>query len=317
MGANTTQFCALIRTPQRLDVLLAGVFAEHSRSQTGKWIAEGAVEVDGKLMQKSAYLVQAKQIISCKTPEHAPTNVLPNTELDCPVLFENASCIVVNKPLGMLTHPTADPASFHTSVASWLSARLDGKKDAPTLGARPGIVHRLDKWTSGALLLAKSDAAMRWYAEAFEQRSTTKIYLALVCGRLPYPKGRIDSPIGRDQVRRIAMAVTSLGKNAISEYTVLAEGKLGSETVSLVRVHIHTGRTHQIRVHFASIGHPLVGDEVYFTRITHTLLRGQWLHAAHLEIPDMDTKKLLVVDAPLPPVFTEILREASIEVPTI
>lgn len=312
----TTHLCAFGQTPQRLDVLLAGVFSDLSRSQAGLWIRAGGVHVEGMPVQKPGHMVRHGQEIILPKREGVPSTVIPNHELSCPILQETHTCVIINKPLGLLTHPTSTPASFRQSAASWLAAYLQGNPHRPTLGSRPGIVHRLDQWTSGALLLAKSDAATLWYAKAFAERQTEKIYLALVCGRPHHAKGHIDAPIGRDPHRRIAMAVHTAGKAAQSAYEVLAEGVLDGHPVSLLRVQIFTGRTHQVRVHLASIGHPLVGDRVYHTRVPSPHLSGQWLHAWALTVPDMEGGAPLSVVAPLPPSFLDVLTEATIPHPT-
>lgn len=273
-------------------------------------IKNGGVEVGGVAAKKPGMLVKPDaEITVLYTENTVPDRVLPNSALECEVLYTDANIVIINKPLGMLTHPTTDPASFSESAASWLLAH--GGQALENI-LRPGIVHRLDKWTSGCLLLAKTDAALHFYASAFEKRHVTKEYLALVEGRPAYAQGTIDAPIGRDATNRVAMGLREDGRASRTSYSVLAEGTLHGQPVSLLRLELHTGRTHQIRVHLSSIGHPVVGDATYGSHLPHKLLAGQWLHAWQLTVPNMQEEGQIHVTASLPASFQQILDETGI-----
>lgn len=299
--------------PVRLDILLAGVFDEMSRSKITEKVKRFGVHIDGKLVKKPGAITQPDTEVMVDWPELAhPSQVEPNADLPCEILYEDSNCVIVNKAAGLLTHPTADPASFRMSAASWLVAHIQGKNPGGD-AQRPGIVHRLDQWTSGCLLLAKTEEALRFYATAFEQRTVIKEYLALVEGILEFPEGTIDAPIGRDHKHRTAMGINDAGRQAKTSYTVLDTGTWNGVAVSLLRLRLHTGRTHQIRVHLAGIGHPVVGDPTYGARIHPSELSGQWLHALQLTIPKMGAEgETITAKASLPPAFLQVLTQTGI-----
>lgn len=258
----------------RVDKYIAQEVPDLSRSFVKKLLDEGQVTVDGK-MPKASYKVEAGDVIVVRVPPPEPTEVRAE-DIPLRILYEDADIVVVDKPAGMVVHP----AHGHRS-GTLVNALLAHCTDLSGISGelRPGIVHRLDKDTSGLLLVAKNDVAHRHLQRQFKQRLVHKIYLALTEGLLPTPRGVIDAPIGRDPQQRKRMAVLPRGgREARTEYRVLEH--LTQHT--LVEAEPVTGRTHQIRIHFASIGHPLAGDRVYGFRKQRLPLRRQFLHAARI-----------------------------------
>ena len=258
----------------RVDKYIAQEVPDLSRSFVKKLLDEGQVTVDGK-MPKASYKVEAGDVIVVRVPPPEPTEVRAE-DIPLRILYEDADIVVVDKPAGMVVHP----AHGHRS-GTLVNALLAHCTDLSGISGelRPGIVHRLDKDTSGLLLVAKNDVAHRHLQRQFKQRLVHKIYLALTEGLLPTPRGVIDAPIGRDPQQRKRMAVLPRGgREARTEYRVLEH--LTQHT--LVEAEPVTGRTHQIRIHFASIGHPLAGDRVYGFRKQRLSLRRQFLHAARI-----------------------------------
>lgn len=258
----------------RVDKYIAQEVPDLSRSFVKKLLDEGQVTVDGKV-PKASYKVEAGDVIVVRVPPPEPTEVRAE-DIPLRITYEDADIVVVDKPAGMVVHP----AHGHRS-GTLVNALLAHCTDLSGIDGelRPGIVHRLDKDTSGLLLVAKNDMAHRHLQRQFKQRLVHKIYLALTEGLLPTPRGVIDAPIGRDPQQRKRMAVLPRGgREARTEYRVLEH--LTQHT--LVEAEPVTGRTHQIRIHFASIGHPLAGDRVYGFRKQRLPLRRQFLHAARI-----------------------------------
>ncbi|MEP0804470.1 MAG: RluA family pseudouridine synthase [Chloroflexota bacterium] len=288
--------------PERLDKFLTAQFAEFSRSRIQQLIAAGCVEVDGRAARKAGQPLEAGSTLTVRIPPPAPSGLLPeNIPLD--ILFENDDLLVVNKPAGMVVHPAAG----HTS-GTLVNAVLGYDSDLEGIGGeeRPGVVHRLDKETSGLILLAKNERAHRWLQDQFRLRNVEKTYLALVDGKPPTPAGRVEAPIGRDPKNRKRMAIVpaSKGREAVSEYKTLEE----FEKHTLLEFHPLTGRTHQIRLHCAFLKCPIVGDMVY-GRKTPTLEIGRhFLHAWRLNILLPNEKEPRTFEAPLPDELENILR---------
>jgi len=262
----------------RLDKFLVSQLPEYSRSRLQALIRDGFVKIDGKVVSKTGTVLVPRQTVEIVLPEPESTNLIPE-EIPLNVIFENQDLMVINKPAGMVVHPAAGHATgtlVHAALAH--APELEG------IGGerRPGIVHRLDKDTSGLILVAKNDRAHRWLQDQFRLRKVKKVYLALVDSFAPTPTGRIEAYIGRDPEHRKKMAIVSAqkGREAVTEYRVL-------ETFanhSLIEVHPLTGRTHQIRLHLAFLGCPIVGDTIYGHRKSSLELQRHFLHAARLTI---------------------------------
>lgn len=266
---------------QRLDQFLVE-FLGISRNQIQRLIKEECIYLNHK-SEKANTRVKINDELLYRIPA-AKETTLKGQDIPLDIIFEDKNMLVINKPAGMVVHP--DESGHHEGTI--VHAVLAHCKNLSGIGGekRPGIVHRLDKDTSGVLLIAKNDATHQKLTKLFHDRKVKKTYLALVKGQPKSQKGRIEAPINRSTTNRKKMAVSHQGKNAISTFEVLAAYR----GVSLLKVNIETGRTHQIRVHLASIGHPVVGDPVYGDKklneefkVKHGLSR-QYLHAEEIKI---------------------------------
>ena len=296
---------------ERLDRALAQQFPELSRTRAQAVIKAGAVRVNGQPVRASHVLEVGQRIeldadaLTSATPSGSPGAQAPQPEaIPLRVVYEDDHLLVVDKPTGLVVHPAPGHASG--TLVNALLAHLPGL-EAGDDASRPGIVHRLDKDTSGLMVIAKDAATHAALAEQMKEHSTIKRYLALVEGRMPAPEGVIDAPIGRDPRHRQRMALVSEingGREARTRFKVLRElrGR------SLLELQLETGRTHQIRVHLASVGHPVVGDIVY-GRTQQPLPPRQFLHATHLEFVHPTTGEWLLFDAPLPPDLADFLAQ--------
>ena len=244
-------------TPERLDKFLVGLLQEFSRSRIQGLIANGCVDVNGHAAKKAGQPLESGSNVTVRIPPPAPTDLVAE-DIPLDIIFENDDLIVVNKPAGMVVHP----AVGHSS-GTLVNAVLGYDPEIEGIGGeeRPGVVHRLDKETSGLILLAKNERAHRWLQDQFRLRKVDKTYLALVDGKPPTPSGRVEAHIGRDPSHRKRMAIVSesRGREAISEYKTIEEFK----SHTLLEFHPLTGRTHQIRLHCAFLKCPIVGDKVY------------------------------------------------------
>jgi 23S rRNA pseudouridine1911/1915/1917 synthase len=299
---------------RRLDLFLAARLDGHSRSRLQALIEAGHVQVDGEPSRASAR-VRAGQSVSLAAPAPAPADPQPE-DIPLAIPFQDAHLLVVDKPAGMVVHPGAGNAS-----GTLVNALLHHVRDLSGVGGvlRPGLVHRLDRGTSGLLLVAKDDATHRALARQFAGRSVEKEYLAVVLGVPRARAGSIATPIGRDPVHRKRMSVRApRGREARSDYA-LVEALDGA---ALLRVRIHTGRTHQIRVHLASIGHPVAGDAAYggartppsrnaATREALAAFPRPALHAARLSFTHPVTGERLTFESPLPEDLRALLAELS------
>lgn len=297
----------------RLDKILVSHFADRTRQYLQKIIEEGCVEVNGKKAKASAKLK-----LSDKVEVHFPAPKelkLKAVKIPIEIVYEDEDLLVVNKPSGMAVHPGAGESHLEDSLVSALLYYCRGKLSGISGVMRPGIVHRLDKDTSGLLVVAKNDKAHQALSAQFRDREVEKTYYALVAGRLVPERGTIDAPIGRDPRDRKKMAVVSdaKGRQAVTKYRVLKY--LGDFTY--VEISLITGRTHQIRVHFASIGHPLAGDPLYGrSRINKFFeeeygLKRVFLHAGRLSLvlPSAKTaQKKEEFRAPLPADLQKVLK---------
>lgn len=262
----------------RLDKFLTACLPELSRSRIQALIREGRATVNGEVITKTGTALEDGQTITLELPPPQPTDLIPEA-IPLDVIFENDDLLVINKPAGMVVHPAAGHWSgtlVHAALAH--APNLEGVGGEQ----RPGIVHRLDKDTSGLILVAKTDRAHRYLVDQFRLRRVQKTYLALVDGHLPTPEGRVEAPIGRDETHRRKMAIVSpdKGREAVTEYHVAEV----FPKHTLVEAHPLTGRTHQIRLHMSFLGCPIVGDTLYGHRHASLPVQRQFLHAAHLRL---------------------------------
>jgi len=275
---------------KRLDQFLRERLPEYSRSRLQHWIETGRVQVNGSA-EKRSYMLKGAERIHVEPAELPPLRAVPE-DLPLEILYEDDAVIAINKAAGMIVHSGAGRHSG-TLVNALLHryGALSGVGDP----LRPGIVHRLDRLTSGVLLIARIDAAHRDLARQFSSREVEKIYLALVHGQLKADQGRITAPIARDPLRRLRMtAKLARGRSATTEYRVLKR----YEKFTFLEVKIATGRTHQIRVHMASVGHPVVGDKLYGAPAS-TLGR-YFLHAHRISFTGPTSGERITIAAPLP-----------------
>ncbi|SDB26647.1 23S rRNA pseudouridine1911/1915/1917 synthase [Streptococcus henryi] len=282
----------------RLDKALADL-TELSRSQANEEIKKGTVLVNGKAA-KAKYAVKVGDVISYQVPEE---EILEYKAEDIPldIIYEDEDVAVVNKPQGMVVHPSAGHPS-----GTLVNALMYHVKDLSSINGvvRPGIVHRIDKDTSGLLMIAKNDTAHNALAAELKDKKSLRKYIAIVHGNLPNDRGMIEAPIGRSEKDRKKQAVTAKGKEAVTRFQVLE--RFGDYT--LVELTLETGRTHQIRVHMAYIGHPVAGDPAYGPRKT-LKGEGQFLHAQTLGFTHPSTGEEMAFTAPAPAIFQEILEK--------
>lgn len=285
---------------ERLDRFLADVLGEASRTQIQRLIKSGLVTVGEKMVAKPALRLTAGDVVTVQLPKTQPQALIAES-IPLSILYEDDDLVAVDKPAGMVVHPARGHKSgtlVNAALARWPQViDLLGEE-------RPGIVHRLDKDTSGVIVLAKTHPALLSLQEQFKARTVSKQYVALVEGIPHNSKGIINAPIGRDSRQRKRMAVISNGRPSLTNYCV-AEMFEGN---ALLDVYPETGRTHQIRVHLAWIGHPVVGDKVYGRRKQQIKLKRHFLHAANLKVQSPSGDNELTFSAPLPMELTEVLN---------
>lgn len=284
---------------QRIDKVLPELNSEWSRTQIQDWIKLSLVTVNGKVV-KSNYKVKLNDQINVTEKEVIETDIKPeNLNLD--IYYEDDDVAIVYKPKGMVVHPSA--GHYTGTLVNGLMYQM---KNLSGINGevRPGIVHRIDKDTSGLLMVAKNDIAHRGLVDQLVDKSVTRKYTALVHGNIPHDYGTVDAPIGRNKNDRQAMDVVDDGKEAVTHFNV----KKHFKNYTLVECQLETGRTHQIRVHMKYIGFPLVGDTKYGPRKTMDI-GGQALHAGVIGFEHPITKEYIEQEAPLPQYFNEILTE--------
>ncbi|HGS8281670.1 TPA: RluA family pseudouridine synthase [Streptococcus pyogenes] len=287
----------VITSGQRLDKALADL-SPLSRGQANDQIKQGLVLVNGQ-QKKAKYTVQAGDVICFELPkEEVLEYQAQNIPLD--IIYEDDALAIINKPQGMVVHPSAGHPS-----GTMVNALMYHIKDLSSINGvvRPGIVHRIDKDTSGLLMVAKTDAAHQALAEELKAKKSLRKYLAIVHGNLPNDRGMIEAPIGRSEKDRKKQAVTAKGKEAVTRFTVLE--RFGD--YSLVELQLETGRTHQIRVHMAYVGHPVAGDPLYGPRKTLSG-HGQFLHAKTLGLTHPMTGKEMIFTVEAPEIFQKVLK---------
>lgn len=288
----------------RLDKVIALNLEELSRTQIQEMISRGLVLVNGKV-EKASYKVKLNDQIEITMEDNVDLEIEPeNIPLD--IVYEDSDVIVINKPSGMIVHPSPGITS-----GTLVNALLYHCQDLSGINGvnRPGIVHRIDKETSGLLMIAKNDLAHRSLSQQLKDHSVTRRYVALVHGLIPHLQGKIDAPIGRNPKDRQSMCVTkNNSKNAVTNFTVLKRYK----NMTLIECRLETGRTHQIRVHMSYIGYPVYGDPKYGRR-KDDCQYGQFLHAKKLGFIHPRTQEYLEFDSPLPDYFQTKLDELQEE----
>lgn len=284
----------------RLDKFLSEQQIGLTRSLAEKYITEGCVKLAGKPLSKS-YRVEAGDVLTAEIPEPKALDVLPEA-LPLDIVYEDSDLLVVNKPKGMVVHPA--PGNYTGTLVNALLAYCGDTLSGINGVIRPGIVHRIDKDTSGLLIVAKNDFAHKHLAEQIKVHSFTRIYEAVVYGNLKEDSGTVDEPIGRHPVDRKKMAVTEKNsRNAVTHFQVL----LRYQGFTYVRLKLETGRTHQIRVHMAYLGHPVAGDPVYGPKKPVPGLQGQCLHARVIGFVHPRTGQYMEFTSDLPAYFTGFL----------
>ena len=288
--------------PERLDKFLVTQLPDYSRSRLQGLITDGFVKVSGEQVVKSGWMVKTGDTVELIIPPTQSTDLVPE-DIPLQVVFENKDLMVVDKPAGMVVHPAAGH-----STGTLVHAALAHAPEMEGIGGelRPGVVHRLDKDTSGLILMAKNDRAHRWLQDQFRLRKVVKIYLALVDGHPPTPTGRIEAPIGRDPAHRKQMGVVPIdkGRESETEYKTLES----FSQYAFLEVHPLTGRTHQIRIHLAFIHCPIVGDTLYGHRHPTLPISRHFLHAARLTIQLPGESSVRTFSAPLPPELEQVLN---------
>jgi len=305
MNSEALTFHQIFETSQRLDHFLVSQFPDLSRSFLQNLVKKGNVSVDGNIIYKTGYKLDGEREISIILPPPETSNLIPEP-IPIDILFENQDVLVINKPAGIVVHPSAGHRT-----GTLVHGLLAYMPDLEGIGGvkRPGIVHRLDKETSGVLIIAKNDAAHRFLQAQFKQRQVKKSYLALVDSRPPTPTGRVEASIGRDPSHRQRMAIVPEGKgrNAISEYKTLQS----FTNHTLLQISIHTGRTHQIRLHMAFLNCPVVGDRIYGYKNPSLLVKRHMLHAQSLVINLPDGTDNACFEAPLPNDFQKVIERLT------
>ena len=287
----------------RLDVFLTASLPEFSRSRIQGLIRAGFVTVNAEVVTKTGRALEQGEQVQISIPAPLPSGLVPET-IPLDIVFENDDLLVVNKPAGMVVHPS--PGHDRGTL---VHAALGHAPEMEGIGGeqRPGIVHRLDKDTSGLIVIARNEQAHRWLQDQFRTRTVEKIYLALVDGKPPTPSGRVEAPLGRNATQRKLMAVVPLakGREAVSEYRTLES----FPEHTLLEVHPLTGRTHQIRVHLAFLGCPVSGDTIYGKKKKTVALDRHFLHAYRLKIVLPGESKPRIFEANLPEELEGVLRK--------
>ncbi len=287
---------------ERLDKYLSRIFPEQSRSFFQKLIKEGNVLVNEKA-GKANYRLHIDDMVSVEIPDAVETPILPE-DIPLDILYEDDDLLIVNKPKGMVVHPSA--GHYTGTLVNAIMYHCRDSLSGINGEIRPGIVHRIDMDTTGSLIVCKNDESHVAIAEQIKVHSVTRRYRGIVCGVVKDDEGIIHAPIGRHPVERKKMAINEKnGKDAITHYRVLER----FSNYTYMEFELETGRTHQIRVHMASIGHPLLGDTLYSSGRSPYKLQGQTLHAMTIGFLHPRTKEYLEVSAPLPEYFEKILRD--------
>ena len=286
---------------QRLDAFLASSLDGLTRSQATRLIESGEVAVEGRAVSKS-YKLAGGEDIAVTLPEPEPVEAVPQ-DIPLDVVYEDADVIVVNKPSGMVVHPA--PGHPDGTLVNALLYHCAGTLSGVGGALRPGIVHRIDRDTSGLIIAAKNDAAHQYLSAQLADHTLARTYECIVVGSLREDRGTVDAPIARHPTDRKRMAVVAGGREAVTHWEVIAR----YPGYTHVRCRLETGRTHQIRVHMAYIGHPILGDTVYGAKKEVPGLTGQCLHAVGLRFLHPRTHEVVELSCPLPEEFTRMLQK--------
>ncbi|MFR2560614.1 MAG: RluA family pseudouridine synthase [Oscillospiraceae bacterium] len=286
---------------QRLDAFLASSLDGLTRSQATQLIESGEVAVNGRAVSKS-YKLAGGEDIAVTLPEPEPVEAVPQ-DIPLDVVYEDADVIVVNKPSGMVVHPA--PGHPDGTLVNALLYHCAGTLSGVGGALRPGIVHRIDRDTSGLIIAAKNDAAHQYLSAQLADHTLARTYECIVVGKLREDRGTVDAPIARHPTDRKRMAVVAGGREAVTHWEVIAR----YPGYTHVRCRLETGRTHQIRVHMAYIGHPILGDTVYGAKKEVPGLTGQCLHAVGLRFLHPRTHEVVELFCPLPEEFTRMLQK--------
>ena len=286
---------------QRLDAFLASSLDGLTHSQAARLIESGEVAVNGKTAGKS-YKLAGGEDIAVTLPEPEPVEAVPQ-DIPLDVVYEDADVIVVNKPSGMVVHPA--PGHPDGTLVNALLYHCAGTLSGVGGARRPGIVHRIDRDTSGLIIAAKNDAAHQYLSAQLADHTLARTYECIVVGKLREDRGTVDAPIARHPTDRKRMAVVAGGREAVTHWEVIAR----YPGYTHVRCRLETGRTHQIRVHMAYIGHPILGDTVYGAKKEVPGLTGQCLHAVGLRFLHPRTHEVVELFCPLPEEFTRMLQK--------
>lgn len=286
---------------QRLDAFLASSLDGLTRSQATRLIESGEVAVNGKTAGKS-YRLTGGEDVAVTLPEPEPVEAVPQ-DIPLDVVYEDADVIVVNKPSGMVVHPA--PGHPDGTLVNALLYHCAGTLSGIGGALRPGIVHRIDRDTSGLIIAAKNDAAHQYLSAQLADHTLARTYECIVVGKLREDRGTVDAPIARHPTDRKRMAVVAGGREAVTHWEVIAR----YPGYTHVRCRLETGRTHQIRVHMAYIGHPILGDTVYGAKKEVPGLTGQCLHAVGLRFLHPRTHEVVELSCPLPDEFTRMLQK--------
>ncbi|MDH8676691.1 RluA family pseudouridine synthase [Fusibacter bizertensis] len=287
----------------RLDQFVSSELEDLSRNYIQKLIGEGHVSVNGTVNTVKKFLVKIDDEVEVQIPD---PQVLEITAENIPleIIYEDDDVIIVNKPQGMVVHPA--PGNYTGTLVNalmYISERLSTINGV----IRPGIVHRIDKDTSGLLMVAKNDKSHEWLAHQLKEKTTIRKYIAIVNGTISKESGTVDAPLGRHPQDRKKMAIISTGRNAVTHFEVIERYKYHT----FVRLRLETGRTHQIRVHMASIGHPILGDPIYGQKNERVKHDGQALHAKKIGFVHPTTMELMTFDSDIPFYFQELLRKCQ------
>ncbi len=285
----------------RLDQFISSELEDLSRNYIQKLIGEGHITVNGNVNTVKKYLIKPDDVVVVQIPDPQILEITPeNIPLD--IVYEDDDVIIVNKPQGMVVHPA--PGNYSGTLVNalmFISERLSTINGV----IRPGIVHRIDKDTSGLLMVAKNDKSHEWLAHQLKEKTTIREYIAIVNGVINKDSGSVDAPLGRHPQDRKKMAIISSGRNAITHFEVIERFKYHT----FVKLRLETGRTHQIRVHLASLGYPILGDPVYGQKNERVKHDGQALHAKKIGFIHPTTLELMTFDSEIPPYFEDLLRK--------